>query len=55
MKKRDETIDIIKGIGILCVVIGHAHAPFSSFIYLFHMAIFLWHQDIVIIQKIPKQ
>lgn len=37
---RDVTLDIVKGIGILCVVVAHAHAPFSNFVYLFHMALF---------------
>lgn len=40
MKKRNENIDIIKGIGIILMVCGHADAPFTHFIYLFHMAIF---------------
>ena len=40
MLKRDTTIDILKGIGIILMVCGHAYAPFTHFIYLFHMAIF---------------
>lgn len=39
-KKRDVSIDIIKGIGIFLMVAGHGGAPFTHFIYLFHMAIF---------------
>lgn len=39
-KERDLLIDIIKGFGIICMVAGHAGFPFTSFIYLFHMAIF---------------
>lgn len=38
--KRDITVDIIKGIGIVLMVVGHARAPLSDFISLFHMAIF---------------
>ena len=38
--KRDNTIDIVKGIGIILVVIGHTYGPLTHFIYLFHMAIF---------------
>ena len=38
--QRDEKIDIIKGIAICCVVFGHCDAPFTHFIYLFHMAAF---------------
>ncbi|HBM98817.1 MAG TPA: hypothetical protein DD413_05260 [Ruminococcus sp.] len=39
-KKRIEEIDIIKALGIICMVAGHSSAPFTKFIYLFHMAIF---------------
>lgn len=40
--QRNKTIDIMKGIGIVCMVAGHAGAPvlFTHFIYLFHMPIF---------------
>lgn len=38
--KRDLTIDLIKGLGIAFMVLGHSYAPFRQFIYLFHMAIF---------------
>lgn len=38
--KRDIQYDIAKGIGMILVVLGHANAPFKSFIYLFHMALF---------------
>ena len=38
--KRDITVDIIKGIGIVLMVVGHARAPLSDYISLFHMAIF---------------
>ncbi len=34
-------IDIIKAIGIIMMVAGHAEAPFTRFLYLFHMAIFI--------------
>lgn len=37
---RDPSVDIIKGIGIICVVAGHCYAPGRHFIYLFHMALF---------------
>lgn len=33
-------VDIIKAIGIILMVAGHSGAPFSKFIYLFHMAVF---------------
>ncbi|MEE8807931.1 MAG: acyltransferase family protein [Lactimicrobium sp.] len=38
--KRDPSVDIIKGIGIICVVAGHCYAPGRHFIYLYHMALF---------------
>lgn len=34
------TIDVVKGIGIVLMVIRHARAPFSDFVLLFHMAVF---------------
>jgi fucose 4-O-acetylase-like acetyltransferase len=37
---RNLSIDIIKGIGIFCMVAGHSGSPFTKFVYLFHMAIF---------------
>lgn len=37
---RNTAIDLIKGMGIFCMVAGHGGAPFRDFIYLFHMAIF---------------
>lgn len=42
MKKleRNPIIDIIKGIGIVLMVAGHAGFPLTRFIYLFHMSIF---------------
>ena len=39
-KNRDIIIDILKGLGIIFMVIGHSGSPFTSFIYMFHMAIF---------------
>lgn len=39
-RSRDLTIDLIKGIGIILMVIRHARAPYSDFVLLFHMAIF---------------
>lgn len=33
-------IDSIKGIAIILMVIGHSDAPFTNWIYLFHMAVF---------------
>lgn len=39
-KYRVEQLDILKALGIVCMVSGHAYAPFTKFVYLFHMAIF---------------
>lgn len=39
-KKRDTELDVLKAIGIICVVIGHSGSPLKQFVYLFHMAIF---------------
>ena len=40
VQTRDVTIDIIKALGIICMVAGHCGSPITKFIYLFHMAIF---------------
>lgn len=40
VKNRIKEIDIIKGIGIICMVACHAGSPGRNFFYLFHMAIF---------------
>lgn len=51
VKKRDSYIDVIKGIGILSIVIGHASWDITlggftlhvgSFVYLYHLAIFFF-------------
>lgn len=39
-KGRDATLDVLKGLGIIAMVLGHSGVPFSNFIYLFHMALF---------------
>lgn len=48
---RNNYIDILKGIGISCVVIGHAswdveiwkwQVPIGAFVYLFHLAVFFF-------------
>ena len=38
--KRMDEIDILKALGIICMVSGHSGAPFTHFIYLFHIAVF---------------
>ena len=39
-KKRNTSIDIIKGIAAFCVVAGHSLFPWTHFISLFHVAVF---------------
>lgn len=41
IKQRDLSVDIVKGLAIVCMVGGHCAWPFTKFIYLFHMAIFI--------------
>lgn len=38
--RRNDRIDIIKGIGIILMVFYHASTPGRDFVYLFHMALF---------------
>ena len=38
LTKRNVSIDIIKGIGIFLMVSGHGGAPYTHFIYLFHIS-----------------
>lgn len=44
MSQRNETIDIMKGIGIIAVIIGHMHnmpyMPYRNFFFSFHMPLF---------------
>lgn len=39
-KQRDQTLDVLKGFGIILMVVGHSGAPIERFVYLFHMALF---------------
>jgi len=41
MGKRNSEIDILKAIAIMLMVAGHAETPIKSFIYLFHMPVFI--------------
>lgn len=45
MNERNETLDVCKGIGILCVIIGHLvywGTPLSKFVFGFHMPLFFF-------------
>lgn len=39
-KTRSVEIDLVKGLAIILMVIGHTETPAQNFIYLFHMAVF---------------
>lgn len=41
-KLRDQRIDVLKGIGIICVVWAHLRGYFSTEIYIFHMPLFFF-------------
>ncbi len=40
IKNRNQQMDVLRGIGIILVVLGHTAFPANHFIYLFHLAIF---------------
>lgn len=48
MKERIQWIDTAKGIGLLCVIIGHLHIPFiATWVYTFHMPLFFFLSGVV--------
>ena len=53
--QRNRYIDLVKGIGIVLMVLRHARAPFSDFVLLFHMAIFLYRKWIFNKRRIWKK
>lgn len=51
MNKRNNTVDVMKGIGIISIVVGHATQtihlggniiPVANFVYLYHLAVFFF-------------
>lgn len=42
MGKRDQRIDVLKGIGIICVIWAHLRGYFDIEIYIFHMPLFFF-------------
>lgn len=44
MNKRSEIIDVLKGIGIISVVVGHAGVPgeITNFVYTYHLMVFFF-------------
>lgn len=49
--KRIEHIDVMKGIGIFLVIVGHTGGSFASWIYSFHMGLFFWIAGFVMSTK----
>ena len=43
--KRNASVDIIKGLGIFCMVFGHSGFPYIHFVYLFHIGFILGMQN----------
>ncbi len=41
-ENRNNTIDVVRGIAMIAVVLGHCGFPFTQHLYLFHMAAFLF-------------
>lgn len=39
-KIREPQMDVLRGIGIILIVLGHAAFPYTHFLYLFHLTIF---------------
>ena len=39
-KRRNIQMDIIRGIGMILIVLAHTGSPFDHFVYLFHLALF---------------
>ena len=39
--KRNNIIDVLKGLAIICMVAAHCGFPYTEYIYLFHMAVFM--------------
>ena len=41
-KERDKSIDSLKGLGIILMIIGHVNTPLRDFIFSFHMPLFFF-------------
>ena len=48
---RNQTIDAMKGIAIILVVLGHLMSPRSSYIYAFHMPLFFFLSGYLYVMK----
>jgi fucose 4-O-acetylase-like acetyltransferase len=42
MTKRSDQLDMVKALGIIAVVYGHAVGPFANFVSLYHLALFFF-------------
>lgn len=40
-KQKIEWVDVLNTVGILAVILGHINSPFSTFIFSWHMPLFL--------------
>ncbi|MBR4559711.1 MAG: acyltransferase family protein [Fibrobacter sp.] len=45
--QRNDKIDIVRGIAICLMVLGHCSCPFTHFVYLFHMAAFYFASGVL--------
>lgn len=41
LNSRNLTLDIVRAIGIIAIVVGHSGSPITHFVYLFHIAVFI--------------
>lgn len=42
LKKENEIMNILKGLAIILMVMGHADSPFNNYLYLFHLSVFIF-------------
>ncbi len=40
--ERDQYWDIVKGLGIIAVVVGHTGSPLMPYVYMYHLALFFF-------------
>lgn len=51
VRKRNVTIDVAKGIGIILVVVAHAGMPGSAIVNRFHMAFFFFLSGLTVSER----
>ncbi len=52
---RSKFWDVVRGLGILSIVIGHSWGPAIPYVYAYHLAIFFSYPDFYIIIKNTAQ